>query len=264
MFKKIKSQNSLDNIVIKQLSVLNNVFVALSVIIVLVSIIIGLFSYLTSKDLRTENDVLNKRIDDKLSYYEDKNEKNHQVMEDNLSSKENYIDQKMSSFSNISEQKINQALNQLDTKFDKLSGEKLKKPKVAIYYNGQRYSISDSSKIKIYSDNGSFTTYPFKIANIGDKEISNFSIRIFFIDEIKLNPSGGWQQQSSSDSPFKTELYWGQEFPTTVNPGEKWEVSSLKFSINKNIREVKARMKVFYGVEEPEIADLIFINSSAK
>jgi len=117
--------NSTNDLVNRQLSVLQTIFIALSAVIVLLSFGIGIFTY-----FRTES--LESKIHNAISQQDAKIESALKDMTQRMYDIQGDIDNKINNYTDKSEIRIKEKITDLNKDFEKLSGETLKRPLLEI------------------------------------------------------------------------------------------------------------------------------------
>lgn len=245
----LKKQNkSTTDIVDKQLSVMNNAFIWISIIVVILTVGLGLFSFLRIDSLQSQIDnQMNKqdaRIQDALLAYEKRIDRMEDKLEERIT---NYIDKSNSEF----KEKISDFRND----FEKLAGETLKIPVLEILYFGSELKgqIIEVNK----SDDGWIDMPAVVLFNSGTKESQLPSINISFSEEVHI--TGNWNKTIALDPNFnfqyQLELGSARDDLSIIKVGEYDRLEPFRIKLNStDTKTIRCKIEIFYEAPQPTVA----------
>lgn len=252
MFSRQKVKGSKE-IIDNQLKVLDISFKWISIIVVIVTIALGIFSAIRIESIQSQ-------IDNSISKQENKLDNAITNLNERLVRLEDKVENKILNFTDRSKEDIKDALSDLNSEFDKLAGETLKEPNLELLYDGQDLN-GQTLELKLDSG-GNFILPSFIISNIGNEESTLPSINFGLTEEI-TSIAGSWIKTGFTDNNYKAqyqlELGSVREDLSVIKPGEKDRIESITFVLKdtsiKNLREI---FEIFYG-REPSLKVAFFI-----
>jgi hypothetical protein len=260
MWWKQKHPPSNSELMKHQLSVLTIIFSVVSTILTIVIVAIGIFSYNSSERIeRATNELVNfeRGLTKEIDNYKEK-------IDDKLNDKINDLEIRIGQLQLLVEGRLDTKLKDFEDRFDKLSGETLKKPNLQIKYQGK---FLDQQVIHIAKSQKGFLLPQISIENNGEREVTLPSINIFFstnIEKLNLKPEHGfiesyWEERPSSETmypkQFEYVIYGVREDLATISPKEVDNISATEIlGISDSVTEIDCMMKVYYATQPPAVA----------
>jgi len=270
----LKRKSKSDMIVERQLTVMGNAFSWISAVIILVTIVIGVFSFLRIESL---GDKLDKRIErqdelilQKTQRFEDKFEEFRGEIDKKIGQYETNFGNRVDRFTDKSEQNMKDAITNMNKDFEKLSGESALKPHIDILYNENPLN----GKVIEITMTGTqhFDLHGIYLKNTGSKVAEKMVIRLSFTYPIFC---GNWYNMIPNEG-FHTTLYWkswSAEYDY-ITPGDKWNTPFINddFDIQQGdiIKpenmpfKIGCKLEVLYEAAIPAIAEFTILLSYKK
>ena len=170
-------------------------------------------------------------------------------------------------FSIASKKEVTDAIHEMERKFEVLSQQALKLPKLEVFYKDELVS---GKAITIPLSGDTVALNKLFIKNIGEKIANEITIKIYLNNSASNDPyflidAGlrGWDINDSSyeDFPWVINL----KGKLTLSPQEAWFFPVLRYDIGKHLEEILLdalmKVEVYYGLEKPIITEIKFEKS---
>jgi len=243
-----KNVNRTTDIVDKQLNVMNNAFFWISIIVVIITIALGLFSYLRFDSLQTQLETQIRKQDSEIKDALDSYDKRMNRIEDKL-------EQRISEYINRSNTEMKDKISNFKDDFEKLAGETLKAPSLEILYLG---TLLNGQTIEPQKGNDGWIEIPnILIFNSGTKESQLPSINISFSEEIQI--TGDWRNAVTLDPNYKNqyqlELNGSRDDLSLIKVGEYDRLEPLKIKLTSGqVNSLRCKLEIFYEATLPTTA----------
>lgn len=247
--KTTTSKEIIDN----QLKVLDISFKWISMIVVIVTIALGVFSAIRIENIQTQ-------IDNSITKQENKLDIAISNLNDRLFKLEEKVENKILNYTDRSKLDIKDALTNLNSEFDKLAGETLKQPNLELLYEGQELS-GQTFELSL-DNNGKLILPSIVIFNKGNQESVFPSINFGTSEEIEYI-SNNWIKSSFIDnnlkSQYQLEISSVREDISVIKPGEKDRIEMITLALkDKNVKSLRCVFEIFYE-REPSLRVAFFI-----
>ena len=134
--------------------------------------------------------------------------------------------------------------------------QNLKPAQLVILYQNKK--LDGQILAVIPKDGNTFTLDPIQARNDGDENTkSPPTFRAFFSEPTTTSPGIGWQAvgKSEEEPGFQSELFWGGG-TQPVSAHESWFTTTLYgWLTGSSKRDVRVRIKVFYGGRDPTVVN---------
>lgn len=243
-----QERNKTSNIVDKQLNVMNNAFIWISIIVVVLTFSIGLFSYFRIESLQTQ-------IETNLQKQDSKIKDALEIYDKRIDRIEDKLDQRISEYINRSNTEMKDKISDFKSDFEKLAGETLKTPSLEILYLG---TLLHGQIIELKKGNDGWIDMPSIIVfNSGTNESQLPSINISFSEEIQI--SGDWRNTISLDPNYKNqnqlELSGARNDLSIIKVGESDRLDPFKIKLTSaQVSSLRCKLEIFYEATLPTVA----------
>lgn len=244
-----KSVSRTSDIVDKQLNVMNNAFIWISIIVIIMTIGLGLFSYLRIDSLQSQVDANIQKQDNEIKDALEKYDKRIDRIEDKL-------DERVTEYINRSNTELKDKISDFKSDFEKLAGETLKKPVLEILYLGSplQGQFIESKK----ATDGWLDSPSIIIFNSGTKESTIPSINLSFSEDI-TDITGDWRKTTTSDPNYKCqyqlELNGMSDDLAVIKVGESDRFEPFRINLNSiDVNLLRCKLEIFYEETLPAVA----------
>ncbi|HHT9144850.1 MAG TPA: hypothetical protein ACFYD4_04095, partial [Candidatus Wunengus sp. YC61] len=176
-------------------------------------------------------------------------------------------------FSIASKKEVADAIREMDRKFEVLSQQALKLPRLEVFYKDELVS---GKTITIPLSGDTVALNKLSIKNIGEKIANDITIKIYFNNLADIDPYflrnagfGGWDISASSYEAFPWVIK--SKGKLSLSPQEAWEFPVLVLDLvstynnGKHMDEILLdtlmKVEVYYGLEKPIITEIKFEKS---
>lgn len=156
-----------------QLHTLTIIFSLSAAVVVFITILTGFLGFMNIRELTGLMNEYDKKIEEKGEKVENK----AYVISKDLESKLMYYDTKIDDKTNLALQTTETAIKDMEDKFDRLSGEGLKKADIKIYYNKKQLNGLDIECSKIINDY--YVLDDIFFVNEGNRSAETFNVKLY-------------------------------------------------------------------------------------
>ena len=240
MMLRKQERNKTSDLVDKQLNVMNSAFIWISIIVIIMTIGLGLFSYFRIDSLQSQVDANIQKQDTKIKDALDIYDKRIDRIEDKL-------DQRVSEYIDRSDTEMKDKISDFKSDFEKLAGETMKTPSLEILYLG---TLLRGQIIELKKGGDGWIEMPsIVVFNSGTKESTLPSINISFSEEIQIN--GEWRNTVSFDPNYKNqyqlELSGARDDLSIIKVGEYDRLEPFKIKLTSaQVSSLRCKLEIFY------------------
>jgi len=141
-------------------------------------------------------------------------------------------------------QQVNSSLSEYENKFNQLTKEALRKPRLVCLYGGKNIT-GQTLKFDKRNDN-----VLLKIKNEGDAPAKKIKIILYLKSEFNIQPVYGFDRSPHSDDAEFDESYEYTQYSSTLDPEESVMLSLSIFGEKVNTTS-SAMLKIYYEQPEP-------------
>ncbi len=170
-------------------------------------------------------------------------------------------------FSIASKKEVSDAIREMERKFEVLSQQALKLPKLEIFYKDE---LASGKTITIPLSGDTVALNKLSIKNIGEKIANDITIKIYLNNLAGRDPhflfnEGGfsdWDINASSDEAFPQVMK--PKWKLSLSPQEAWDFPVFGSTIYKGeqmdeiLLDTLMKVEVYYGLEKPIITEIKF------
>ena len=205
------------------------------------------------------------KVENAIKEFENKSEKFYSTSSNKTQQEFQSFDSRIQRLESQIEQKLDKKINEYETKFDKITGESLKKPKLRLLYDGKSL---DGQTISLLKVNNKYAIPALSIENVGSKSVEIPTVNIWFsvsMNQITAYSEGRstesyWEKRKSFESFYPSQFQYVffsaiREDISIINPSE---IDELPIIVLENFLEewadIDCLLKIYYSTEPPEIA----------
>ena len=259
-----ETQSTIEKLISRQLNTINIVIAAIGIMFLIAISGLGYLQIKSSDELSKTA----KEMKDDLRYNMDQLNKG---FEKDIKDQQSYIE----NYNKGIEKRIDTKLADFEKRFNQIAGEATEPALLNIYYKGEK--VFKNTLFVPYRKTGSKKNQyavripRFIIKNEGGKPTNIVNVYISsdhnlssggFVDSY---PFGYWNKaivQEGSEFISKLVFYLGENSIQFINPDEFWSMEIPEI-LTKDLNDsIKIRIEIYYGLEKPTTADILFKSDS--